>query len=348
MIARLAMSLPFVFAVPDHTEFRLHDYEMADGLLVREYPPSKTDLPVEHVPETLTVNGVPAYLANGLRIDFFRDSFDRRQGKKTMDPPQEVVMHCAELLVNRLRFVLKAPGVQFHLLQTTNWNLHYLRDDETEFEHEDGLVRIVWSRGLNWSVTAVTPQAWDAMNELDVDFEAPAWETLLLDASALLPNLGASIVLAATALEVFVAKVLDDLARQSTGLRVDVWDWINSRDWTKAPSTEEQFDALLRILCGHSLQENEALWTSFKHLRKARNVFVHEGRTTIAGQSATPQSTGELISRSREIIARVREWIPESLRWPAPTISAEIKTRHDVRAIVLGPNWKKQGSAEEK
>ena len=58
---------------------------------------------------------------------------------------------------------------------------------------------------------ALDAQTWSELRA-EPEKAAPAWETLLLDASAVLPQIGPAIVLAYTALEVLIAAVLSDLA----------------------------------------------------------------------------------------------------------------------------------------
>jgi len=47
------------------------------------------------------------------------------------------------------------------------------------------------------------------MHQLPDGYEPPPWEVLLLDAIGELPNVGTAIVLSATALEVFIAAILN-------------------------------------------------------------------------------------------------------------------------------------------
>ena len=129
---------------------------------------------------------------------------------------------------------------------------------------------------FHFSYAAVTKEIWDEVFELPFDYEPPSWVPLLLDAQDLLPRIGPAIVIAFTALEVAVSKLLDDLA-DSSPIPEDIWRWINSRSLDQQPSLVDQFGDLLRILTGHSLKDDNALWESFLNLRRARNTFVHDG-----------------------------------------------------------------------
>jgi hypothetical protein len=128
---------------------------------------------------------------------------------------------------------------------------------------------------------------------------------------------GPAIVLAATALEVLVAHVLDDLAARSS-VPADLWTWINDRDndHYRQPSVEEQYDTLLKFFTGHSLKGEKKLWDSFMNLKTARNTFVHSGIAKAGGVEASPETARNLILSASEVVAKVREWLPQELQWP--------------------------------
>ena len=79
MIARLVVVLPFSFVVPDGAQFSICPATI-DGYVVRVLPPVKTDLPVaDDEPIEISIDDVPAFRVNGLRVDFHKDQFDRRR-----------------------------------------------------------------------------------------------------------------------------------------------------------------------------------------------------------------------------------------------------------------------------
>jgi hypothetical protein len=139
-----------------------------------------------------------------------------------------------------------------------------------------------------------------------------------LDSRAAFPHLGTVVVLAATALEVFIANLLDTLVKE-TDVPERLWSWMNKRGkFDQEPSVEEQFDTLLEVMTGHSLKDDLALWDAFQNLKTARNKFVHEGIPRI-GKNAPPISELEalsLVGQAESIVAKIREWIPEKHRWP--------------------------------
>ncbi len=148
---------------------------------------------------------------------------------------------------------------------------------------------------------------------------------LRLDARSALPNVGSAVVLAATSLEVFISVLLDALAVRQE-LAPDLWKWIADRDGKllQQPSVEEQFDVLLKHLCGHSLKEEGTLWEAFKNLRSARNTFVHEGVARVGKTAVTKEEALTLVNRVDDIVRRIREWIPDDLRWPVPEVKAKL------------------------
>ena len=160
------------------------------------------------------------------------------------------------------------------------------------------------------------PALWDLIFTLPEGFEPPAWQAILIDARGALPHVGTALVLAATALEIFIAELLNELVKK-TQVPAELWDWINDRgNWQKEPSVEEQYDVLLKIVTGHSLKDEGALWEGLKNLRSARNSFVHEGVAQLGRKRLSANDVLPLIARADAIVAKIREWIPEECRWP--------------------------------
>ena len=138
----------------------------------------------------------------------------------------------------------------------------------------------------------------------------------MLDAQSDLPRVGPAVVLAATALEVFISYILDRLANAGS-VPPRLWDWINKRgDYVREPTVEEQYDVLLMFFTGHSLKAEPKLWESFRNLKTARNSFVHEGTATIGATRVSVETARRLLASASDIISKVREWLPPELHWP--------------------------------
>jgi hypothetical protein len=103
MVARLSVSLPFNIAVSKTAVFSVYEYE-SDGYIVRVFPPQYTEESAATDPDEIAVNGEAAVLANVLRIDFQKDTFERAQGVE-LDPPYSVIAHAILSFVNRFRHV---------------------------------------------------------------------------------------------------------------------------------------------------------------------------------------------------------------------------------------------------
>ncbi len=187
---------------------------------------------------------------------------------------------------------------------------------------------------FKWSLVGINEGVWENIHQLPVDFTPPPWDDLRLDAQAALPHVGTAVVLAATSLEVFIAQILDGLAATSD-VPADVWKWLNDRgEWRKDPTTEEQFDILLRHFTGHSLKDNQALWEAFKNLRTARNSFVHEGVAKVGGKVVSVSDAGSLVARANDVIGCVKGWLPADLRWLEfdPSITFQIEQEFPQRS----------------
>jgi hypothetical protein len=314
MIARLFVLLPSPVIVPDGEQFTVYEYEDA-GCGVQEYPPVRSErASTLDNAEQIKIEGVPAFQADALRFDFYKESFERGR-ESPWDPPETVMRRVINSFILRLRHVTRAGQIRPLNFPFATWRLQYLNDDETELEKDENLVRARGSLSFSMTLIALNRKIWEDIHALPVDYEPPPWEGLLLDASAELPSVGPALVLAASSLEVFIAHILDKLATLRT-VPNDLWTWINQRgDWLREPTNEEQYDSLLRFFTGHSLKEDLRLWESFRNLKAARNSFVHEGVAKIGGTPVTIEIGKKLIGAAAEIIAKIREWIPRELHW---------------------------------
>lgn len=157
-----------------------------------------------------------------------------------------------------------------------SWSVDYLTDSGEAFERRDGFVRGRGAAGIDVEQRAwIAPELWTGLQTVTIAPPIPPSDELLLDAREAWRHVGASVVLAAAAIEHRIATALNILAR----LKPDVvsaamWEWLNDRDdYRKEPSVEEKLSDLLKLLVGHSLKEERALWESYSELRKARNSF---------------------------------------------------------------------------
>jgi hypothetical protein len=322
MIARLHVLLPFSLTVPDGQEFPVYEYD-DEGYAVRVQPPVRSDrgVPPHEDLEQVRLDGAPAYQADALRIDFRKESFKRETEQITrelsLDPPHEVLRRAINSFLLRLRHVTRAGHIRPIEFPTCSWRLQYLNDDGTELEPDAKLFRGVGTLQFSLRWAALNKPIWEDVYRLPIDFEPFPWEELLLDAGNDLPRVGPAVVLAATALEVFIAHVLDLLAARSA-VPAPLWDWLNERadNHLRQPSVEEQYDTLLKVFTGHSLKDAASLWEAFMNLKTARNKFVHEGIAKVGGTAVSSEAAGKLVGAALEIVATVREWLPSELQWP--------------------------------
>lgn len=313
MLARFHILLPYSLTLPEGEVFNIYEYQ-EDGYAIRVFPPVKSDrLKSLDAPDELKLDDKLAFEADALRIDFVKNSFDRKLNGD-LDPPEALVARALKSFHVRLRYVTRAYHAKPPNFPLCSWRLVYLNDDESELRHEEGLLRGKGGIGFNWSLIGVNQAVWDNVFGISPDFIQPVWDELRLDAIAAFPNIGAAVVLAATSLEVFISHLLDQMARQGKAPE-ELWRWINDRDWLREPSVEEQFDKLLKFFTGHSLKEETLLWEAFRNLKSARNTFVHEGIPRVGSVSLSLDDAMRLVQRTNEIVAKVREWLPDELRW---------------------------------
>lgn len=334
MLAVIRVHVPFELLLVEGATYALRSYSK-DGYTVRYDLPVRT-APVAAIgkPNSWEVDTKAAFPANVLTITFQKDHFQRELGS-AFDPSSEIINATLGWFLDRLKFIAKAH--QVHSLEFPNclWQLRYLNDDGTELPKVEGFVRGRGTTHFGFSYVLCDPPVWDQLFSLPIEFEPPAWHALLVDARGALPHVGTAVVLAATALEVLIASVLEKLAPTSAVPPL-IWTWINDRgNWQKEPSVEEQFDILLNALCGHSLKEEPLLWEGMKNLRSVRNAFVHEGVPRLSRKTATPIDVLPLLDRAEQIASKIREWLPDEHKWPVLSHSAEIRVgiplgAHDV------------------
>jgi hypothetical protein len=314
MIARLLVSLPFGIWVTDGLTFSPQEYD-DEGfkVILGKLAPSERP-PAHDVPDLCEINGLPSSLADLLVIDFQKETMERREGA-TLDPPLPVIGRAVNSFLTRFRHISQHAEVRPVDISIISWFIQYINDDGSDLEVETGKVRRRGSRAYNFPLIWLDQDTWDEIIRHKSEFDPPAWETMLLDARNELPKIGPAIVLAATALEVFISKTLNQLA---TIKRVppDLWRWINERkDPDSRPKANEQFDELLKHVTGHSLKEEPKLWEFFQHLKAARNSFVHEGLARIGRNSVDVKQTDLLVLAAGNIISKVRGWLPAELQW---------------------------------
>jgi len=328
VLARLYILMPYTLTVAEGEQFRVYERKEGD-YTVRFLPPQRDPaLMFGRQPSALTLNGKPAFEANVMRIDFQKEEFDRTAAGP-IDPPEDVIRRAVGDFHARLRFTTRAAHASTVSFPWNQWKRDYTKDDGSELETPKGYVRTRGSIQLQWSFIGISPEIWDNVFALPFGFEVPVWDGLRLDALAALPSIGTALVLAATSLEVFISVLLDDLvSRQS--LSDSLWTWITTRDGRifQQPSVEEQFDVLLKEFTGHTLKEDEALWEAFKNLKSARNSFVHEGVAMVGKTTLSKDDAAVLVGKVDNIIAKIREWIPEEMRWPVPQVQVNLEWTH--------------------
>jgi hypothetical protein len=325
MIARLYVALPFIVTIPEGEQFDIYSC-IVNEHKIKIYPPRLSDIPFYDDVEEISLNGNKAFRANMLLIDFIKDIFDRR-GNIICDPPIEFIKNIINMFLIKLRFVTRGSAIKPIDFPNVNWHIAYLNNDESELLPEKGLVRGRGVRSLKFSWIAVNNEVWGNLHSLPYDYKPPIWELLLLDAVELLSEVGPAIVLAMTALEVFISISLNLLAEKNN-IPKELWTWINNRDyWLKNPSTEEQFDKLLKIMIGISLNDEKELRTELIKLKKARNSFVHEGVAKIGDQVLKWTDAQHLIGSANKIIRFIKEKLPEDMKWPEFKYNFEVQAK---------------------
>lgn len=348
MLARLRILLPFKITIPEGENLQPQEYDVAPYRVVL-HPPLQADIDIAaeladltapllgldrglipaappRATDAILLDGRRTIQANLLQVDFFKDQFDRRRSVGEAgpgdDPPLVLGFELANSLLRRFRSVAQAARATVISPLNTLWAIQFLADDGAVLPADPALMRRRFALGFQIAAQAVTRPIWEKINSLQLDYEPPTWDNLLLDAELLLPHVGAAIVLAAAAIETAASFVLNHVASQTTTPK-PLWDWINERDsWLKEPSVEERCDELLKALTGKSLKEDEpGLWQAFQNLRTARNKFVHEGAARVGGRELNADEATQLVAQAKDVVNYLEALLPEEKRRPLVAVS---------------------------
>ena len=315
MIARITIELPFSLTIPHNEEFELVSFKYQDYDIC--FHPLLHSDNVDKYSDTqeVRINGRETYNANVLHIVFRKENFDRTPNG-VFEPPLELIEKVSNDFLVGLRYVLSADDIKKIYVGYTNVNVQYLNDDGTELGVNPSLVRSRASIITSFKVRALTKKVWNNIHSLN-DLEIEKWRILLLDSSSILPEIGPSIVLTFTALEVFISTILDKLA-STKELDENLWNWINNRGFfLKNPSIEEQFNFLCKYLTGSTIKENDKLWEAFKNLQSARNSFAHSGVAKIgkAEVEVDEAKARDFINKAHEMINYIKVNLPKEIQW---------------------------------
>lgn len=310
MIARVTIQLTTPITIPDNEQFSLQNFDY-EGYIVEILPPVSKSEKVDGA-YTLTVDGKGSYSADLLVINFHKETFSR-EAQSEHTPSLELIEDISSDFLNRLRHVVKASQIKPISRSKNDIKIEYLNDDYTALPDTKGLVKRWGTKNIKLEFVALTQGVWNDVCKVPPFEELPIWKTLLFDAEAILPEVGPSVILTFTALEVFIAKTLNQMA-SFRDIDDQLWSWLNERQG-KNPTITEQYDSLAKQLIGCSLKEENELWKAFDNLRKARNSFAHRGTTELNGTRLTTVDALEFIKSANSIIGYIKEKLPEDLKW---------------------------------
>lgn len=227
MIAKVTIILPFSVAHPENEIFDTYQFDI-EGYTVIFYPFLRSEgADIHSDSKDMTINGTKATQRDVLQINFIKKEFERKESTP-FDPPLNLIEKVANEFLSRLRYVTNAHQIKPINASSSNIYIRYLNDDESKLEKKEGFFRGRFVRKFHLSCVAVNNAVWADVHSIPPFQSLPIWKNLLLDASNILPDVGPSIVLTFTALEVFISKTLDEVAAFKKTDEV-LWKWINDR-----------------------------------------------------------------------------------------------------------------------
>jgi len=294
----------------------------------------------DQTPGQTVIDGKPAVQTNLLFADFIKPSFDRRRSSvegvppatlSLGDPSIEAGFRVLNDWIRRYKYLARSSNVRTIRPSQSFWALEYLTDDEKEIPADPVLFRVRTGFAQGFRLDILDSTVWDRVGSVPIEFKPHAWEVLLLDSPALLPEIGPALVLAYAALEAFIDWSLDVLAPLAK-IPPTLWEWVNTRDsfWLR-PRTAEQLDVLLESLTGKSLKSELKLWELFKNLASARHSYVHTGHAVIGNQYVTVERATELINGAGQVVTWIEALLPISHRRP------ELSEKHTITITTTIP-----------
>jgi len=358
MIARFHILLPYQLEVPANLDVEPIRIS-ADGYNIVIYPPYQTIAKSEDasgtspvpalevidnlfpnlepiIHETVQIDERPVVSVNAIIVDFIKPELNRNRNDEgepdETEPPTEMVFGIINSFLSTLRVIAQIKIIKPIESNRVYWRMDYMTDDGLFFSEEEGKIRAKFVTGFEWITHSIIEPVWEKTKEVFPDYRINHWDQLILDAHKVLPEVGASIVLANTALETFIKAALDGLATENDYPEV-LWNWLYDRNpLLKNPSTDEQFDVLLKLFTGSSLKDNDELWEAYKNIKKIRNGFVHEGILKLGDVPVDKYLAGRLINKAKRIIEWVEQFLSADLIRPKAERYAEVQFTKIIQA----------------
>jgi hypothetical protein len=320
---------------PYKSQITPSDRDFAEGQPVLEV--THRLAPADPQPTPVVLDGEPATISDALRVDIF-GPLSRQPGSGEAGPdggPAEepaigMAFTAADRAFQLMRVLAQAPSIRPLSPAGRLWILSYLEDDGTLVAESPGLIRRrATGRFEIPSMPLIRASGiWSALTNLPDDYTPPPWETLLLDAHNLMPEIGPALVLALSAIETRIDDALERLADANGETAASLWSWISQRDYWRRPALVDKLSAMFASFSARSLQEDNKLWEGFQNLRKARNEYAHRGVAVIGGQPVSLDKANQLLQGARLVIDWIEESLPGTERRPRYSGTHEFQTVH--------------------
>jgi hypothetical protein len=271
------------------------------------------------------ISGASVIAANAVEVRAQRPDFDRRSiqsgGNTERDPSFSLATDVVNDCLRRFRAISRSSKARQLSLRRAFKILEYLDDNGQPLPSSDPpLIRWVADVHAHGETAVLTVGVWNAVTSQKLPYSPPVWETLLLDAAASVTEVGASLVLAVTALETAIDSALEAKS-QACGIPSDLWSWFMKRRFR----LDQKCGDLLQLVSGESLTADSERARALKNITAARNSFAHGGVAFLNESPVTEEQAVKMISETRGLI----EWIVGvcSLAAAPPSESVEIKLK---------------------
>jgi hypothetical protein len=178
---------------------------------------------------------------------------------------------------------------------------------------------------------SLTSAAWAELRTVHPS-QVTTWDTLLLDAYQVLPEIGPSMVLALAAVETAATAACANQA--SAQVPPALWTFI-----ADDLRVGDLLGKVLTGLGGTALSVADApLWERFLALRAGRNSFCHRGDPVDnQGQGITAPRAASLVLAADEILQWLETYLPSHQHRPRSTTSIETSVTYPFLRVADGP-----------
>ena len=133
---------------------------------------------------------------------------DRKNILTPIEPSLDLLFQIANNYLAKIKAVTQGFMIST-LGEESNWGIQYLNDDDSKVD--DGLTKSLWGSAFEHHVCFLSKESIQAVKKLPNEYKLKSYESLMLEADAIMPSAGAAIILAFSSIEAAIDRALNSL-----------------------------------------------------------------------------------------------------------------------------------------